>query len=223
MAMQEQLRALQKQAITFAEFVRATRRDWGRLGEFLLRKWPVPAAVTLEDVEQELLMSAWRATLQFDGDRGAMAFERYVVWMACTDAKKYLHKQRNAHRRRWDAGGRYELPLSVMRAGRGSANSPGEDRDLADRFDGLQEPATQEGTVEARESLDAALRELPWAAQRAAEAFLAAGGDTEAAASEVFGDPELRLRARLGSERDARRLVARAGARVLEKVERAGA
>jgi len=102
------LARVQSGETTFDGFVRETAEDWRRLSQETFRRWPLPAAVERQDVEQEMLMAAWRATGDYDATRGT-TIEQRVVWCAVTDARKFLHRQRNSYRRDARAPGRFEV------------------------------------------------------------------------------------------------------------------
>ena len=210
MTMDLELERLRRRTTSFAEFVRATKRDWSRLASYLYRQWPLPAGVGLEDVEQELTFSAWRNVEAWDATKG-MSLSGYVVWCACTDAKKWLHGQRNSLRRRASSPGRFELPASAF-------VREGEEGPRA----ALPEPScepTQHAEAERRESYEALRRELPWVEATTLHAIVECNGDLARATRVVYQDPKLRLRARLGSRKDARRLVGRVVSGVLEQVD----
>lgn len=100
----------------FAEFVRRTGDDWGRIARDLHRRWQVPAAVQPEDVLAELLMAAWRVIPHWNP--GGRALADYVCWNACARARKWINQQRDAYRRDGKNQSRHpiaesNLPLSL--------------------------------------------------------------------------------------------------------------
>lgn len=99
-------------AISFDTFARYTANEWMRLAQYVFRIWPLPSGVGVEDVAQELLMEAWRATHRFDPSRG-VPLHTYVVWCAVAQGKRWCQQQRNASRRRGCEPSRYPIPLSV--------------------------------------------------------------------------------------------------------------
>jgi DNA-directed RNA polymerase specialized sigma24 family protein len=101
-------------AITFDTFARYTRTEWERLAQYVYRIWPLPSGVGVEDIAQEMLLEAWRATLKFDPSRG-VPLHTYVVWCSIAHGKRWCQQQRNASWRRNGEPGRYPVPLSVER------------------------------------------------------------------------------------------------------------
>ena len=93
--MKEALGQVREGVDTFDSFARATSTRWKRLAHSLLRRWPAGSTVDLDDLTQELLIGAWLAIPQWE--EGRQSLERYVVWNAMTDAKRWLHKQRGAN------------------------------------------------------------------------------------------------------------------------------
>jgi len=190
------LARVQSGETTFDGFVRETAEDWRRLSQETFRRWPLPAAVERQDVEQEMLMAAWRATGDYDATRGT-TIEQRVVWCAVTDARKFLHRQRNSYRR--------------------DARAPG-------RFEVRQEASDPEPTVEARqEEVADARRQLAFAfgtprvsgvARDVLLVVVMCGADLERASAEVWADRELASRANLTDPQAARRLVDRVVAMV---------
>jgi hypothetical protein len=85
-----------------------------RLAGGLLRRWSVPAAVTADDVAQELRLGAVLALAAHDPSRGVPR-DRFVWWQAVQRAKRWLHVQRGALRRSGSAPS--EHPMGEAAAG----------------------------------------------------------------------------------------------------------
>ncbi len=198
--MGEELERLRSGRTSFEGFATATGADWRRLADYLRRRWWVPEGVESADVAQEMLLSAWVHVGIWDPARG-VPLASYVVWSALTDAKKWLHRQRNALRRDGSAPGR--SPGAI------SAPPEGEEPEAG------SEEATAEDVVEAREQMTLVLGRRSNVDRRVHASVVASGGDLRRAARVVFSDPEVCLRARVGSEREARRLTARVVREVL--------
>jgi hypothetical protein len=145
----------------------------------------------------------------WDSARG-VPLERYVCWGASNAAKKWLHRQRNALRRDDSAPGRYPASFSSF-----GEEGPAEHASAA------VEPEQHEA-VERREQLTFALAPLSILSRRVLLSVVASGGDLDGAARTVFADPEICLRARVGSEGEARRLVGRVVDGVLKRRSAAG-
>lgn len=217
-----QARALARGEINFDAFVRRTRADWRRLGAWLYRHWPTPAAVTEEDVEQQLLLCAWRAWQRWlekwkgrevdeegvpigAGDQCAKP-GRYLTWTALAKATVWIHGQRGArmHGDPTHRPSHIATPASWF-------DRPGEDGGMRSFLDGVASP---EAAIEGRLVAVQAVRFLAEACsdttRRVLEHVVDADGDTALAASAVYEDTELVLRCWLKSEGQAARLVDKA-------------
>ena len=86
------LLALQKGEITFTAFHRRTHKEWRRMAYALHERFELPPGVTPDDVEQEMLLAAFRAIPRWDPKKAAL--EAFVVWTAHAKAKRWLHRQR---------------------------------------------------------------------------------------------------------------------------------
>lgn len=96
--------------ITAARFFEGTRRDFDRLASNLMVGWDLPAAVSVEDVAQELRLNVLRAIDRWDPARCDLA--QYAVFKACGEVKGWLNKQRSAARAKGGQGqSRYPLLL----------------------------------------------------------------------------------------------------------------
>jgi DNA-directed RNA polymerase specialized sigma24 family protein len=82
------------------------------LARKLHREKPLPAAVGVEDVEQEVLLAAWVALSTYRDDAGRMSPEAYATYCGKRNARHALAAQRNAKRRRTTAPSRIEAPAS---------------------------------------------------------------------------------------------------------------
>lgn len=111
--MQAELEALRAGSISFEEFQSRTIDTWRRLAKYLLRRWPSPAGVDVDDLVQELLLAAWNFAPRFDAKRGS-SLRSFIVFNACDKAKKWLHQQRNAYRRDDKSPGRYPACFSSL-------------------------------------------------------------------------------------------------------------
>lgn len=96
--MKVELEALRDGRVSFDAFFAQTVPEWRRLAKYLLARWPVPDAVDVEDVVQELAVAAWQFVGRYDPERGT-PLQRYVVYNAVDKAKKWMHQQRAAYRR----------------------------------------------------------------------------------------------------------------------------
>ena len=175
--------------VSFDAWARATAPDWRKLAEHLFRRYPLPAALSVEDVEQEMLLAAWTAIRIWDPTAG-MPLERFVTWTAYTSAKKWIHRQRNALRRDDRAPGRFP---SLMTQG---------------DYSTLRSAATGSDTAEVRARVVGAIRALEHPEHRVAlTAVASAGGDPDAAVDLLMGAAGARGDLGIVTRQDAVRLV----------------
>lgn len=100
--------ALQVEGVeAFDEFARSTDGYWSVLARTLHERWVMPAGVEASDIKQELLLSAWQAAIDYDPSRG-VPMRTHVVWRAVHEARRWIHRQRNAKRRSCRAPSRCE-------------------------------------------------------------------------------------------------------------------
>jgi hypothetical protein len=103
-AMDRALHQLRAGQMTFTAFERATRADWTRLARMVHQRWPLPPAVGVEDVRQEMLLalvirkasSQNRTLIEKWGPERGVSLARYCVWNAIVAACRWLHPQRGA-------------------------------------------------------------------------------------------------------------------------------
>ena len=82
------------------------------MARVLHKRYTLPPGVSREDVEQEMLLAAWRAVESWEEGRASLV--GYVVWSAHSCASKYLHKQRGADQHTRKGPGRYALNASLI-------------------------------------------------------------------------------------------------------------
>jgi DNA-directed RNA polymerase specialized sigma24 family protein len=194
MGFAESVQRLHDGRSSFVEFSRETSQRWHRLALYLARRWRQPAWHSIEDIEQELLLGAWKHVWKFDPARGT-SLERYVIFNAVDHAKKAVHVARGAS-------------LS------GSADrNPGHIEVLWDEEDEhkagilMSEDAEQDDAVRVREALDAVKRECENVQELLSIDALAKTGSVELAGARLYGDPGTRLACRMVSEDHAVRVV----------------
>jgi hypothetical protein len=98
---------VQRGEITFDVFVQRTSKEWDAMAKYLFSRWTLPAAVEVDDIKQEILISTFAALVEWDSDK--LPLEAFVVWRAMTGAKKFINKQRNSLRRSDKNPSRHEL------------------------------------------------------------------------------------------------------------------
>jgi hypothetical protein len=215
----EALAGLRSGEISFSKFYLLTKKDWAKMAAKLFGRWRLPCGVTEDDVEQEMLLSAWNAVFKpppkgWDPSRG-IPLASYVVWTAHANTKKWIHTQRKAKRRDDHAPSRHALAISGMNLGGEGELS------LAGLLDivSCKEPE-QESSAEAR----AALKLIPTCAdtergRSALRAWLKAGGDLEEAVRLWYGDSQERVRWRLECDAHAEDLIRKELAKVGDKFD----
>lgn len=184
------LRALHAETLTFTQFYRLTRREWGRMSTALHRNWKLPPTVTVDDVEQEMLLGGWLAARKWSPTKG-MALTPYVVWCAHSRATRWIHKQRGVEQHRRKGASQFAWCVTSM----------ARDADVAARI--LENH--QDGTPLAEEAHDygALLARIPdvsttEAGKAGLRYFFAAGGDVDRAAREMHANKEHRELFELG-------------------------
>lgn len=176
--------------ITDAEFFRTTDREWRSLAGYLLRRWPAPPGVEVEDVAQELRMQAILALRRYDPAREVKGGPgRFVQWNAVMQTRKGLDRQ--AGRR---AGCPAMIPTPIS------------------WFEDLPEPAIdadQHGRAEIEEAgrLKGLDQEIGTARARCVQAFVLHEGDIDRAAATIQGDWQLSLVLGIGCEADAKKVI----------------
>ncbi len=201
MSIGEELEKVHRREIDFDAFVRRTRRDWAMMATGLYRRWErqIPPAISLADVEQELLLGAWVGVRRWKP--GKASLPAFVIWTACSRTKKWLHKQRgaNQHTRKGPSTFAYcvsmlakesqpDMPDVVERALSGEVSRE-EAEDYADVLSSLHQASTSE------------------AGAHAIRCFVGAAGDFDKAAIAFLADEDARLLFRVRSKKQARRLI----------------
>ena len=189
--------------VGFDAFARNTAEDWWLLSCWLARRWPTPSAVAPEDVQQELLIECWQSVPLWLPD-GGQPLKKWVVYRSVSSAKGWLHKQRNAYRRRDTSPSRHELPFSSLTDG---------ETDVVG-FWAVREP-TQERDLELRESMrNAVARCRTDRDHYCVVAIIEARGDIDGAVEWLYSDVDVRRRCQFGNRADARRAIWRTASAV---------
>lgn len=99
---------------TWAEFQRAYSAQVRGMSHKIFKSYKVPAAVSPEDIEQEVWAGAWTAWNAWNPERGKM--ERHAFTMCCAKqyASRWVHTQRNALRRAPKAASRIHEPRELI-------------------------------------------------------------------------------------------------------------
>lgn len=191
--MRQALRAVHAREITWAEFYKRTARDWSRLARFLFVKWRLPRGVEAADIEQQLMLEAFLAAGTWKA--GGMPIDEYVVWVACSKTKRWIHEQRNAKRR--DAKARSRMPVLF-------ADMLEPDESGAPVEPEFPVAAAQENVIACFELLVAALHRLNVLSRQLLFVVVDHGGSVDLAAEDVYERAELRRVYRWDSVSDAR-------------------
>jgi len=187
------------------EFLRLTAPVLQKLAGRLVKRWPPPTFVGIEDVVQELMLACDVAFKRFDPARGTR-IEDYLVYNACDKAKKWIHKQRGAvlHGNPDAHPSRHEFTFAAMqkREVEGAVA-------LIDKCAPIM--ATQDADRELQDHFAQAIngakgQDLRWAIL----ALEAARGDLAEATDRLYEDADLRLRLRIGNRAKADRIIRRA-------------
>jgi hypothetical protein len=201
--MRDSARELAAGGIDFDAFARRTRGEWRRIALWLFRRWPTPAAVLEEDVEQQLLLSAWRVWSRrpFDPSRSASP-SAYLVWNAIAKTTTWLHGQRGAGLHRPEKRpSNIAVPASWL-------DDPERGAAFLDGVAGKSPPAdVRLGQARAARAIAAACSP---ATREVLDILASVDGDLALGAEAVYADPSLRVSEWLASEAAAVRLVDRA-------------
>lgn len=111
-ALRDELYRYQRGEISFDTMARLTHKTWVALATQLLGRWKCSAAVSVEDVQQQLLLAVWRCIPKWNPSKAEL--HRYVIYNAYDKAKKWVHKQRNAYRRDDKSPARVPVALASL-------------------------------------------------------------------------------------------------------------
>ncbi len=221
-AMDRALHALREGAISFTAFELATRRDWTRLARMVWQRWPLPAAVGIEDVRQELLLAVvqrressgyltlvekWDPSLCSRATGAPITLARFTVWNAIVWACRWLHKQRGAHKTKQNGGSAGKEPSSFERNLSSFARTSGEGETYA--VPEAVQDEEQGQAAEVDQLIAQVFRKLRSPRDRSClKAYLEAGGSVPTVAQVLAGDVQAGMRgAPIRTEREARKAV----------------
>lgn len=171
------------------EFFAENSKDFRRMAIYILSRWKAPNDVSIEDVEQELRIAAWRAKRKYDPARGVTP-ERYITFQAINKAKRWVHQQRRG--RDDKSVGRFDLLT--------------DDGQMVDRSSG---EAAQETDAIRRSELESAIDSCTSTREAICLAVFFREEDTRAAAKVIYENAELRRLCQVRSMLDAKRAVKR--------------
>lgn len=220
--MKEELEALHAGRITWDKFTRATDAEWTRLAAKMVRRYRLPAAVSLDDVKQEMLVAAWRHVVpsvagspnpQAWREDGGQPLHRYVVIGACNQANSWLNRQRNSRRRSHGAPSRIPVLVDDLVPAEHRGDSPA--WDAVASVEGEQESALLAAAdavarrvkfeaARARAEARATSREWRRRIRHCAHALLEAEFNEERAAEALLRNGRSRRACGIETEREAR-------------------
>jgi DNA-directed RNA polymerase specialized sigma24 family protein len=194
--------------VSFNEFARGARPQFTALATYLARRWSPPSWLTIDDLEQELLLGVWRSVWDWDPTRG-VPIKRFVIFNAVAHAKRELHRARGAclHGSPDKALSRMETPMDL--------DDPEVSRIMC------IEPEQEARLVlaeERQEALGHALMVCRSDAERRILEAIVNAGTLEGGAATLYGDPTIRRRARWCHEGQAEHHVRRTAAAVAARL-----
>jgi hypothetical protein len=165
----------------FASFRKEYSRQFAGMANRIWSGWRLPAAVSREDVEQEMWANAWLAWNNWQPGRGEMERHVYAVVTAKQAAVRWVHVQRNSLRRSDTAPGRFA-----------------EGHEQIDELQCMQ--STQELALVFEQSLRATLRACNELEREAVRALVRHAFDVDAAATAMasVAFPRIKARALVG-------------------------
>lgn len=206
--------ALYAGQITEGQYLRETNAKWRETAQWLFARWrrKLPAWVEVEDVEQELRMQALKHVRAWQPGRSTGTIGQFVDWCA----KKRVQRTFDAWRGVSTSGNSHKRPsrceVAFSRAFAPEVDPMGRAEPVA---------AEQEALVEASERFADALGGC--GTVREALVLLAlrrAGGSPSLAARLLLEDFAARVECELGSEAQARRVVAESVSRIAARLDR---
>lgn len=200
--------------ISFGDFVAGTRKDFFALATYLRRRWVGPAWFTIDDLEQELYLGAWKYIEKWDSKRGR-SIEDYVTWNATQEAKRELHRARGVSL----SGCPDHLP-SNFEAVLSSIGEEGDGENLLHRV--ADDPIAESHIIEMQTRKDAAtaaLRACKTSKERFAVLAIREARSLDKAGNVLYDDFDHRIALRLGSEERADNFVMRYAKIVAQRIQ----
>lgn len=201
-------RACVSGSISFAEFVEKTDRRWQWWAKRLARSG-IPAWLDIEDIRQDLLLEAWRASNRFDVSKANTVLPSQFIEVAAKNrAKKQVHRARGDNRHTWEWGpAKFEIPASAL-------VRENEDGDDVEIFDIPVEP-DQDRDRERREAVMTYARKQETMRDFfGVQALAEAEGDIDHAAQLLWNNLDVRLFCRFPNDGTARMVVGRLAAKI---------
>lgn len=197
--------------VTLSDFFRISKPHLARLATHLMNHWSwcTPPCVGHEDLVQELMVGCVWAFKRYDPTRvkNNGSIGRYVSYNAYDKAKKWIHRQRGAVRH-GNADGNLSRHALLFHDLAGKRGEEQEEAEIEWLSKDLQTDPLQHVMVERHEIWHVRLRQAPTVRLRwGIVALESTRGEQGAAAKRLYENQNLRLRLRLGSEKDARKII----------------
>jgi hypothetical protein len=194
---EESARDAREGRITFEQFVRETRTKWRARAQAFARAFRLPTWLTVDDIEQELLLEAWHSLPGYEDGRGAVGVWSFVSFCAIKKTTKIVQGARGVEKHRRKGPARFEAPISSL-AKAGDEDAP--------EIEVAVEP-DQERVLEERANLRRVFEMLD--EHGCADMFhaFAEARDANDAADTIYDDVRSRLRHRFSSREQARTVV----------------
>lgn len=213
--LKEMLMLVRDGRIDFGEFVAGTRNEFRAMACHLMRRWTPPEWFTLDDIEQELYLGAWKYVPKFDPSRG-VALDRYIVFNAMSCAKTQLHKARGV-----TISGSPDKKASNVETPLTFFGDDGEGEALMTSI--LSENAKAEAELiddeERKRAVAVALQACESSKERYTVLAIREAGSLDAAGRLLYDDIDHRITLRLASEEHADRFVLRHARAIASRVE----
>lgn len=210
--MEKVLYQLRNGDITFDSFYRTTISDWDAMAQDLHNKigWRLQGNADVDDIRQEMLMSASRSIETWDSELG-YGLKKFVVWNAHTDAKAFVSRQCGAYKHRSTEDPREPISMAHMPLAHESTSSaasfPPATR-VAEYLDSLSAvDPDQEWFTLTRTHRDALCKTM--VENVVMDRLLTVGASLAAIADSIYNDSELRASLELSTRSRAYGLVRR--------------
>lgn len=194
---EESARDAREGRITFEQFVAETRGKWRARAQAFVRAFRIPAWLSVDDIEQELLTEAWSALPGYEDGRGGVGVWSFVSFCAIKKTTKIVQAARGVEKHRRKGPARFEAPISSL-AKAGDEDAPEIE---------VAVEATQERALEERENLRRVFEMLDEHGCADMLAAFATSRDADDAADTIYDDVKARLRHRFSSREQARTVV----------------
>lgn len=209
-----QLHLVHDEKIDFGSFVAATRVEFRKMALYLVRRWTPPEWFTLEDIEQELYLGAWKYIWRFDPTRGK-SISNFVTYNAIQHAKTALHVARGV-----TISGSPDRKVSNIETPLSMFGEEGDGEALMSVILG-EAPQAEEALIEHEDRKAAckvALRACESQQERYVVLAIREAKSVDGASRVLYDDIDNRIDLRLSSEAHAERFVKRHAIAVVQRM-----